>query len=52
MRAEARLAQGRKTGAQVRLAYRAPKTGIYYLEVKLVSKTQDPVSYRLSAARG
>ena len=50
--AEARVAQGRKTGAQVRLAYRAPKPGIYYLEVKLVSKAQDPVSYRLALARG
>jgi hypothetical protein len=36
----------------VRLAYRATKTGIYYLEVKLVSKAQDPVSYRLALARG
>jgi hypothetical protein len=50
--AEARVTQGRKTGAQVRLAYRAPKPGIYYLEVKLVSKAQDPVSYRLALARG
>jgi hypothetical protein len=50
--AEARLAQGRKAGTQVRLAYRARKSGIYYLEVKLVSKTQDPVAYRLAVARG
>jgi hypothetical protein len=50
--AESRLVQGRKAGAQVRLAYRSPKTGIYYLEVKLVSKAQDPVDYRLALARG
>ena len=50
--AEARVAQGRKAGAQVRLAYRARKAGIYYLEVKLVSKAQDPVGYRLAVARG
>jgi len=50
--AESRLTQGRKSGAQVRLAYRAPTTGIYYLEAKLVSKAHDPVSYRLALARG
>ena len=32
--------------------YRAGQAGIYYLEVKLVSKTQDPVAYRLALARG
>jgi len=50
--AKARVTQGRKAGAQVRLAYRAPKSGVYYLEVKLVSKSHDPVSYRLAVARG
>jgi hypothetical protein len=49
---EARLVQGRRAGTQVRLAYGAAKTGIYYLEVKLVSKAQDPVSYQLALARG
>ena len=50
--AEARLVQGRRAGEQVRLAYRAPASGIYYLEVKLVSKPHDPVGYRLAVARG
>jgi hypothetical protein len=49
--ASARVALGRRAGAQVRLAYRAPAAGVYYLEAKLVSKTQNPVTYRLAVAR-
>ncbi len=48
---KARLAQGRKVGAQVRLAYRASQAGIYYLEVKLVSKRQDPVQLPAGRSR-
>jgi hypothetical protein len=51
VRLEGRVSQGRRAGAQVRLAYHARRSGIYYLEVKLVSKTQDPVAYRLAVAR-
>jgi hypothetical protein len=47
----ARVALGRRVGAQVRLAFRAPASGIYYLELKLVSKTHDPVAYHLAVAR-
>ncbi|MGH3001910.1 MAG: S8 family peptidase [Gaiellaceae bacterium] len=50
--ASGRVAQSRRVGSQVRLAYRAPKAGTYYLEIRLVSKTRDPVQYRLSLARG
>ena len=48
--AGARLAQGRSVGAQQRLAYRARTTGTYYLAVKLVAPTHDPVAYRLALA--
>jgi subtilisin family serine protease len=47
-----RLAQSRLVGAQARLAYRALKTGTYYLELKLVRKNTDPVQYRLALTRG
>ena len=33
-----------RAAAQVRLAFRAPTGGIYYLEAKLVSQTPDPVA--------
>jgi hypothetical protein len=49
---EPRLAQSRLVGGQARLGHRAEKTGIYYLELKLVQKSVDPVSYRLAVARG
>lgn len=47
----ARLAVGRRVGLQSRLAYTARVGGIYYLELKLVSKTRDPLQYRLSLSR-
>jgi hypothetical protein len=34
------------------LAFSAQEAGIYYLEIKLVSRPRDPVSYGLSLARG
>jgi hypothetical protein len=46
-----RLVQSRAIGGQARLAYRAPQTGIYYLELKLVQKNTEPVAYRLALAR-
>jgi hypothetical protein len=46
-----RVAESRAVGAQARVAYRAPATGIYYLEAKLVTQSQDPVQYRLSLVR-
>jgi len=46
-----RLVQSRAVGGQARLAYRAPRTGTYYLELKLVQKNTDPVLYRLALAR-
>jgi hypothetical protein len=39
-------------GAQVRLSYRAPATGVYYLELKLVRPVRDPVQYTLALTRG
>jgi subtilisin family serine protease len=47
-----RIARSRRVGGQVRLATRAPATGIYYLEAKLVAPVHDPVHYRLSLTRG
>jgi hypothetical protein len=47
-----RVAESRSVGGQVRIAYRAPVTGIYYLEAKLVTKSYYPVQYRLSVTRG
>lgn len=46
-----RLLEGRRVGAQSRLAYRAPSTGTYFLELKLLTKSRDVVSYRLALAR-
>jgi subtilisin family serine protease len=45
------LAQSKPAGAQARIAYRATRTGVYYLELKLVRKTRDPIAYRLAVAR-
>jgi len=47
----ARLTVGRRVGPQFRLAYTAPESGVYYLELKLVTKTRDPLAYRLSLSR-
>ena len=46
----ARLAQSRRVGAQARLSYRAPRSGTYYLAVKLVAPTRNPVAYTLGLA--
>ena len=46
-----RVAQSHAVGGQVRVAYRAPETGIYYIEAKLVTQSYYPVQYRLSVAR-
>jgi hypothetical protein len=49
---DTRVTQGRRVGVQVRLAYRAPGTGVYYLEAKLVAPVRDPVQYKLALSRG
>ncbi|HZT91972.1 MAG TPA: S8 family serine peptidase [Gaiellaceae bacterium] len=46
-----RLAQSRRVGAQVRLAYRARTVGVYYLELKLVSGHRLPTQYTLALTR-
>ena len=46
-----RAAESRPAGGQARLGYRAPATGIYYVEAKLFSQTRLPVQYRLSLTR-
>jgi serine protease len=43
-----RAAQSARVGAQERLAYTIQSPGTYYLEVKLLAPSQDPVQYRLS----
>ncbi|NUR75658.1 MAG: S8 family serine peptidase [Thermoleophilia bacterium] len=48
---DTRVARSRRIGRQLRLAYRAPATGVYYLEAKLVSPVRNPVEYRLSLTR-
>jgi len=45
------VARSRGVGDQARLAYRAPSSGVYYLEAKLGTPTRDPVGYRLALAR-
>jgi hypothetical protein len=46
-----RLLEGHRIGDQTRLAYRAPKAGTYYLELKLLTKSRNVVPYRLALAR-
>jgi hypothetical protein len=46
-----RVAQSRSIGTQARLAYRAAEAGIYYLQAKLVTKSVNPVEYKLSLVR-
>jgi hypothetical protein len=46
-----RVEIGHRAGEQARLAYRATESGVYYLEAKLVSKTHDPLGYRLGLSR-
>jgi subtilase family protein len=48
---DTRVALSRRIGGQVRLAYRATTSGIYYLEAKLVAPLRDPVQYRLALTR-
>ena len=45
------VARSRPVGSQVRLSYRAPAGGTYYLEAKLVAPVRDPVQYRLALSR-
>ena len=46
-----RLLEGRQVGVQSRLSFRAPKSGVYYVELKLVSKVRNGVPYRLALSR-
>ncbi|HEY7398366.1 MAG TPA: S8 family serine peptidase [Gaiellaceae bacterium] len=46
-----RVAQSRAVAGQARVVYRAPVTGTYYLEAKLVTPVPSPVQYRLSLVR-
>ena len=46
-----RAAVGRRAGAQRRLAYTAVAGGTYFLEVKVLAPTREPVAYRLSFAK-
>jgi hypothetical protein len=48
---DTRVARSRRVGGQIRLVYRAPATGVYYLEAKLVAAVREPVQYRLSLTR-
>ena len=47
----ARLVVGHRVKSQSRLAYTARAGGVYYLELKLVSKTRDPLQYQLALSR-
>jgi hypothetical protein len=49
--ADSRVAQSRRVGNQVRLAYRASAAGVYYLEAKLVAPRREPVQYKLGLSR-
>jgi hypothetical protein len=46
-----RVAGSQRVGSQVRLSYRAPAAGVYYLQAKLIAKTREPLAYRLALAR-
>jgi hypothetical protein len=48
---DTRVARGQPVGIQVRLSYRAARTGIYYLEAKLVAPVRNPVQYKLGLSR-
>ncbi len=48
---EDRVAVSRRSGGQWRLSYRAPVTGVYYLEAKLMTQSRPVVAYRLSLSR-
>ncbi len=44
------VAQSRLVGMQSRVAYRATRTGTYYLELRLGRPTRNPLAYRLALA--
>ncbi len=46
------IAQSHVSGPQSRLAYRATRTGTYYLELRLARPARDPLGYRLAVALG
>ncbi len=46
-----RRAESHAVGGQVRVAYKAPVTGTYYVEAKLITQSYYPVQYRLSVVR-
>jgi subtilisin family serine protease len=46
-----RLMRSRYSGGQARLAYRATRSGVFYLQAKLLSRTPMRVSYRLALSR-
>jgi subtilisin family serine protease len=46
-----RVAASSRVGLQSRLAYRATESGVYYLEVKLLTPARAIIGYRLSLAR-
>ena len=44
------VAQSRMVGVQSRVAYRATRTGTYYLELRLGRPMRNPLAYRLAVA--
>jgi hypothetical protein len=47
----ARVAVGRRVGRQSRLAYTARTGGVYYLELKLITRPREPLQYALALSR-
>jgi Subtilase family len=47
----ARVAVGRRVGRQSRLAYTAHTGGVYYLELKLITRPREPLQYALALSR-
>jgi Subtilase family len=45
-----RLADSHQVGRQVRLSFRVRTRGVYYLSAKVLSRTPEPVQYRLGVA--
>ena len=50
-RTNVRVARSRLVGAQLRLSYRAPRSGTYALAAKLGTKLKEPLRYRLALSR-
>lgn len=46
-----RVTRSHRHGTQARLGYTARRSGVFYLEAKLVSRAHDPVQYSLSVSR-